>query len=177
MHMERMFIYNNNVGLYLDTIEKTILDYKPCLRIMSCEHKNRSIVISFCNDEFLDFIYNDIIDKLRNGHKFYDINENINKVKSTIKEIEDLQDEESLVISTDKNDFLDYIISVFDIMKFNYDKSKLKHIFNKTKSSNIDKYDEGKYIELSANTGKKYILVIKNKLLLIEKKREEIVKK
>lgn len=175
--MERMFIYNNDVGLYLDTIQKTILDYKPCLRIMSCEHKNRSIVISFRNNEFLDFIYNDIIDKLRNGYKFYDINENINKVKSTIKEIEDLQDEESLVISTDKNDFLNYIISIFDIMKFNYDKSKVKHICNKVKSSNIDKYDEGKYVELLANTGKEYILVIKNRLLLIEKKREEIVKK
>lgn len=104
--MERMFIYNNNVGLYLDTIEKTIVDYKPCLRIKSCEHKNRSMVISFRNNEFLDFIYNDIIDKLRNGHKFYDINENINKVKSTIKEIENLQDEESLVISTNKMIFL-----------------------------------------------------------------------
>lgn len=55
--MERMFIYSNNLGLYLDTIEKTTVNYEPCLKIKSCDNKNRSILIEFCNEEFLDFIY------------------------------------------------------------------------------------------------------------------------
>lgn len=90
-------------------------------------------------------------------------------MKSCIEDIENIQDEESLVISC--NYSVEYLISIFDIMKFEYDKSMVKRMFNNVKYNGANKYNDGNYIELLSNTGEKYFLIMKNKLLLIEKQK------